>query len=330
LRLPSAPMSSPDDLRIYCISRREYLVGRPYLGRQKSSNRLFFEARGIRRPMLIRLAYDIQFDIPAAVAMVALLNVHPSRTGDLVEPDELQTEPKLDVTSYIDSFGNCCARFVAPPGPLRLSSSTLIRDSGEPDAVNLSARERAVGDLPNEVLTFLLNSRYCEVDRFSNIALELFGEIHPGWGRVQAICDWVHNHIAFNYQQARPTKTALDVFTERVGVCRDFQHLAITFCRALNIPARYATGYLGDIGVPVVLPMDFSAWFEVYLDNRWWALDARNNQPRIGRVLIATGRDASDVAITTSFGQADLRHFFVVTEEEIQAAAIPSLLQPCG
>jgi transglutaminase-like putative cysteine protease len=249
--------------------------------------------------------------------MVALLNVHPSRVHDLLEPDELQIEPNIPVTNYIDSFGNRCARFVAPKGSLRLSGSTLIRDSGYPDILNLAARESAVGDLPHQVLSYLLNSRYCEVDRFSNIAFELFGNLDPGWGRVQYICNWVHNHVAFNYQQARPTKTALDVFTERVGVCRDFQHLAITFCRALNIPARYATGYLGDIGVPVVLPMDFSAWFEAWLDGRWWTFDARNNQPRIGRVLMATGRDASDVAITTAFGKADLRHFFVVTEEEI-------------
>ena len=269
--------------------------------------------------MLIRLAYDIQFDIPAAVPMVALLNVHPSRTHELLEPDELKTEPLLHITHYIDSFGNRCARFLAPPGQLRLFNSTLLRDSGMPDEFNWNARESAVADLPNEILTFLLNSRYCEVDRFSTIALELFGNVQPGWGRVQAICNWVHNKVAFNYQHARPTKTALDVFTERVGVCRDFQHLAITFCRALNIPARYATGYLGDIGVPVRLPMDFSAWFEVYLDGRWWTFDARNNEPRIGRVLMATGRDAADVAITTSFGQADLRHFIVVTEEEVAA-----------
>ena len=266
--------------------------------------------------MLIRLAYDIQFQIPAPVAMVALLNVHPSRVADLLEPDELQTEPRLAVTNYVDTFGNRCSRFVAPPGPLRLTNSTLIRASDSPDEVNQSARQLAVGDLPNEILGYLLNSRYCEVDRFSNIAFELFGNLEPGWGRVQAICNWVHNKVAFNYQHARPTKTALDVFTERVGVCRDFQHLAITFCRALNIPARYATGYLGDIGVPVVLPMDFSAWFEVYLDDRWWTFDARNNQPRLGRVLMATGRDASDVAMTTSFGRADLSHFFVMTEEE--------------
>ena len=274
-----------------------------------------FDTRG-PKTMLIRLAYDIQFEIPASVAMVALLNVHPSRVHDLLEPDELHIEPNIPVTSYIDGFGNRCARFVAPQGHLRLTSSTLIRDSGFPDTLNLAAREAAVGDLPHQVLSYLLNSRYCEVDRFSNIAFELFGNLDPGWSRVQYICNWVHNHVAFNYQQARPTKTALDVFTERVGVCRDFQHLAITFCRALNIPARYATGYLGDIGVPVVLPMDFSAWFEAWLDGRWWTFDARNNQPRIGRILMATGRDASDVAMTTAFGKADLRHFFVRTEEE--------------
>jgi len=271
--------------------------------------------------MLIRLSYDIQFDIPAEVAMVAMLSIHPSRSCDLVEPDELHTEPLLPVTSYIDGFGNRCTRFVAPAGPLRLWSRTLIGDTGFPDTLNLAARESSVGDLPHEVLSFLLNSRYCEVDRFSNIAHELFGRVDPGWNRVQYICNWVFNNVVFNYQQARPTKTALDVFTERVGVCRDFQHLAITFCRSLNIPARYATGYLGDIGVPVVLPMDFSAWFEAWLDGRWWTFDARNNQPRIGRVLMATGRDASDVAITTAFGRADLKHFFVVTEEETTTAS---------
>ena len=270
--------------------------------------------------MRIRLAYEIEFYAPAEVAMVALLNVHPSRAADLLEPDELQTVPILPITTYIDSFGNRCARFVAPPGPLRLTNSTLIQDSGLPDVVNLAAREVPVGDLPNEVLMYLLNSRYCEVDRFASIAYELFGHIKPGWGRVQAICDWVWSKVTFNYLHARPTKTALDVYTERIGVCRDFQHLAITFCRALNIPARYATGYLGDIGVPVVLPMDFNAWFEVWLDDRWWAFDARNNMPRISRVLMATGRDASDVAITTSFGTANLTRFFVVTEEESELA----------
>ncbi len=266
--------------------------------------------------MLIRLGYDIQFEIPAPVAMVALLNVHPSRQHDLVEPDSIFTEPRLDLSSYVDGFGNRCTRFVAPPGRLRLASSALIRDSGKPDPVRPFARAAEVGNLPHEILRFLLSSRYCEVDSLSPIALELFGNTRPGWARVQAICNWVHTRISFNYYQTRPSKTALDVFTERVGVCRDFQHLAIAFCRAMNIPARYATGYLGDIGVAPGGSMDFSAWFEAYLDDRWWTFDARHNRPRIGRVLLATGRDASDVAMTTSFGQADLRHFLVVTEEE--------------
>ncbi len=272
--------------------------------------------------MLIRLGYDMQFDLPAELCMLTMLHVHPSRVSDLLEPDKLMTEPPLATDSYLDSFGNRCTRLVAPAGQLRLYASTIISTSNEPDAVNPAARECPVGELPHDVLIYLLNSRYCEVDRFSNIAYELFSHTTPGWARVQAICEWVHNKVAFNYQQARPTKTALDVYTERVGVCRDFQHLAITLCRALNIPARYATGYLGDIGVPAApFPMDFSAWFEVYLDDRWWTFDARHNQPRIGRVLMAVGRDASDVALSTSFGSANLAKFEVVTDE------VPELLR---
>ena len=271
--------------------------------------------------MLIRVGYDIEFNLPAEVAMLAMLNVHPSRSFDLQEPDEVRTEPELLVSNYFDSFGNRCTRLVAPAGKLRLTGSTLVLDTGQPDPVKLSARESPVGDLPDEVLTYLLNSRYCEVDRLSNTAFELFGNTPPGWQRVQAVCSWVHEKVRFDYASARPTKTAMDVFTERVGVCRDFQHLAVTFCRALHIPARYATGYLGDIGVPAGGPMDFSAWFEVFLDHRWWTFDARHNTPRIGRVLMATGRDASDVALTTSFGQADLCRFYVVTEEEGQNSA---------
>lgn len=267
--------------------------------------------------MLIRLGYDIRFEIPAPVAMVAVLHVHPSRVQDLREPDYLTIEPAVKTASYVDSYGNRCTRFLAPAGLLRLSSTTLIEDSGAPDAIDPNAREHPVNELPHETLRYLLNSRYCEVDRLSNIAVELFGGIPPGWRRVQAICSWVHAKVAFGYHHARSSKTALDVFTERTGVCRDFQHLAITLCRALNIPARYATGYLGDIGVPPdPNPMDFSAWFEVYLENRWWTCDARHNHPRIGRVLVATGRDASDVAITTSFGIANLKNFWVVTKEE--------------
>jgi transglutaminase-like putative cysteine protease len=262
------------------------------------------------------LGYDIQFDIPSPVAMIALLHVHPSRAADLRAPDEIAAEPATSMESFIDSFGNRCARFRAQQGPLRLSNCTLLYDPGRIDPVSPDAREVPIEELPHEALRYLYNSRYCEVDRFSTIALELFGAMTPGWSRVQAICDWVHARVSFGYQYARPTKSALDVYTERFGVCRDFQHLAVTLCRALNIPARYATGYLGDIGMPPTpAPMDFSAWFEAYLEDRWWTFDARFNVPRMGRVLMATGRDASDVAITTSFGIANLTHFSVISEQ---------------
>jgi transglutaminase-like putative cysteine protease len=278
--------------------------------------------------MLIRLGYDIQFDIPAPTAMVALLHVHPSRQRDLLQPDVLRIEPDTEATEYIDAFGNRCTRFLAQPGLLQLTNSTLIADSGLPDEVNEHAREVPVAEVPSEYLSYLLNSRYCEVDRFSSIAYELFGHVAPGWERVKAICSWVNWKVTFSYPHARPTKSALDVYTERIGVCRDFQHLAITFCRAMNIPARYATGYLGDIAWPYSGPMDFSAWFEVYLEDRWWTFDARHNTPRIGRVLMAVGRDASDVAITTSFGQANLTHFTVVTDEVLEDPGVADQMHP--
>lgn len=266
--------------------------------------------------MLIRLGYDIRFEVPAPAPVVALLNVHPSREKDLVEPDRLRTEPEVPIHQYTDSFGNRCCRFVAPQGGVRLWNSTLINDSGQPDEENPTARELPVEQLPTEVLQYLLSSRYCEVDLLSNTAVELFGALPTGWQRVQAICAWVKQKVTFGYHLARPTRTALDAYTERVGVCRDFQHLAVTFCRALNIPARYTTGYLSDIGVPPPYSaMDFSAWFEAYLDGRWWTFDARHNQPRIGRILMAVGRDAADVAITTSFGSTPLSSFTVITDE---------------
>jgi transglutaminase-like putative cysteine protease len=272
--------------------------------------------------MMLRVGYDILFEIPSPVPIVAMLNVHPSRVADLRYSDELHIEPWTTVDSFLDSFGNRCVRFFAQPGSLRLSNSTLIYDTGYADPMKTDAREIPVQELPSEILRYLLNSRYCEVDRFAAIAVELFGGIPRGWGRVQAICDWVHSRVSFGYQYARPTKTAWDVYIERVGVCRDFQHLAVTLCRALHIPARYATGYLGDVRIPpVTTPMDFSAWFEVYLDDRWWTFDARHNYPRYGRVLMATGRDASDVAITTSFGIANLTSFSVVSEEVLQQGA---------
>jgi transglutaminase-like putative cysteine protease len=277
--------------------------------------------------MLIRLGYDIVLENAQPHTIVGVLNVHPSRVVDLLEPDRVRVYPAIPVDEYSDSFGNLCTRMLAPQGTLRLSNSTLIRDSGLPDPVDWTARQIPVEELPPETLMFLLASRYCEVDsRLADMAWQLFGHIQPGWAVVQAICDWVHNEVTFGYNFARPNKTALDVSVERNGVCRDFQHLAITLCRCMNIPARYATGYLGDIGVPPApSPMDFSAWFEAYLGGRWWTFDARHNVPRIGRVLMAVGRDAADVAITTSFGSSMLTKFHVVTEE---VAEDPHTAQP--
>jgi transglutaminase-like putative cysteine protease len=266
--------------------------------------------------MLIRLGYDMQFETTAYVPMVTLLNIHPSREKDLREPDQLRTDPVVSLESFLDRFGNRGTRFVAPPGRIRLHNSMLIEDSGQPDPQAPEARALPVEDLPVEVLPYLMNSRYCEVDLMSSAALDLFGQAPRGWAGVQAVCDWVQSKVTFGYKNASSYRTALGVYTERAGVCRDFQHLAITFCRALNIPARYATGYLGDIGIPPApFPMDFSAWFEVYLEDRWWTFDARHNTPRIGRVLMATGLDATDCAITTSFGTAALKSFDVVSDE---------------
>lgn len=270
--------------------------------------------------MLIRLGYDIQFATFGEVPILTLLNVHPSRKGDLREPDELRTEPAVKIENYEDGFGNHGCRLIAPAGGIRLWNSTLIEDSGQLDDADLRAEEIPVGRLPVDVLPYLMNSRYCEVDLLSSTATELFWSVPKGFERVLAITEWVHNKVKFGYEFANTTRTALGVYTERIGVCRDFQHLAITFCRALNIPARYATGYLGDIGVPVApCPMDFSAWFEAYLGGRWWSFDARHNARRIGRVLMATGRDATDCAITTSFGTAKLIKFEVTTDE-VQAS----------
>ena len=225
-------------------------------------------------------------------------------------------EPVVPITYYRVGFGNTCGRIVAPAGRLRLSTAAILRDTGEPDAVAVDVPQQAIADLPDESLVFLLGSRYCETDRLSDTAWSMFGATLPGWRRVQAICDFVHDHIAFGYQHARATKTSMDVFGERLGVCRDFAHLAVTLCRCMSIPARYCTGYLGDIGVPLDdAPMDFSAWFEAYLGGRWYTFDARHNVPRIGRILLARGRDASDVALTTSFGPTTLTGFKVVADE---------------
>jgi transglutaminase-like putative cysteine protease len=264
----------------------------------------------------IRAGYDISFDCQGEVPMLLLISVHPSRAADLLTPGIITFSPATAIRVYRDSFGNDCTRLVAPPGRLTISTRFDIVDCGLPDEVNWNARQHAVQDLPDEAMVYLLGSRYCETDRLSDAAWSLFGHIAPGWARVQAICDFVHRHIRFDYQQARSTRTAAEAYQEGVGVCRDFAHLAVTFCRCMNIPARYCTGYLGDIGVPLMdAPGDFSAWFDVFLEGRWYTFDARHNIPRIGRILMARGRDATDVAISNNFGRAPLADFFVMTDE---------------
>jgi transglutaminase-like putative cysteine protease len=266
--------------------------------------------------MLIHIGYDLIFEIPSAVPMMLMLYTHPDHAGRMRKTEKLQVEPHTHVDEFTDWFGNHAARLLAPRGKLRLSYDNVIEDSGEPEPKIDGAELHPVDELPRECLQFLLASRYCEVDRMLEMAWDLFGKTPPTWERVQAVMDWVQSNVKFGYEFARPTKTAFDMCSERQGVCRDFQHLAITLLRALNVPARYATGYLGDIGVPPApFPMDFSAWFEVYLGGKWYTLDARHNEPRIGRVLQARGRDAVDVALTTSFGSARLEKFDVWTDE---------------
>jgi transglutaminase-like putative cysteine protease len=270
--------------------------------------------------MLIRIGYELLYDCPQPTPMLLTLNVHFTRVSDMVVADHLVTSPSVSIRAYRDGFGNWCNRIVAPAGRTRLSANGIVKDTGEPDVVASQAQQHPVEDLPDEALVFLLGSRYCETDRLSEIAWSLFGKTSPGWSRVQAICDYVHQHIAFGYEHARATRTAWEAYSDRTGVCRDYTHLAVAFCRCMNIPARYCTGYLGDIGVPVSdAPMDFAAWFEAYLGSAWHTFDARNNIPRIGRVLIARGRDAADVAITTTFGPNTLSSFTVVTEEVVTA-----------
>lgn len=273
--------------------------------------------------MQIRVGSDIVFDCPQATPMLLMLNVHPSRVGDVIASDALATTPAVPVASYIDGFGNRCSRIVAPAGTLRISTRAVVRDGGEPERIVPADTEHPVETLPDECLMFLLGSRYCETDRLSDVAWSLFGRSPGGTQRVQAICDYVHNHIVFDYQRARATRTAFEAFSEMTGVCRDFAHLAIAFCRCMNIPARYCTGYLGDIGVPPQGPMDFAAWFEAYVGGQWQVFDPRNNTPRIGRILIARGRDATDVAISNAFGVNTLRRFEVVTEEVAGNASDP-------
>ncbi len=272
--------------------------------------------------MEIRAGYNIAFQCFQDTPMTLMLSIDPARMGDLLSEHRIQFSPNIPSHDFVDMFGNICTRIVAPAGMIEMRNDFLISDSGLPDEVAPGARQLEVSNLPDDVLVYLLGSRYCDTQKLSTLAWSLFGGVTPGWQRVQAICDYVHDRICFGYEHARCDRTASEGREERVGVCRDFSHLAVTLCRCMNIPARYCTGYLGDIGVPVdPAPMDFSAWFEVYLDGRWFTFDARHNHPRIGRIVVARGRDAADVAISTSFGAASLATFSVITKE-ISASAL--------
>ena len=262
----------------------------------------------------IQKGFEVVYDCPEPVPMMLTLSVHASRRDDLETADWIRTDPVVDVRQYIDGFGNICSRLLAPAGRITLSSDFIIRDSGLVDDHAPEARQIAAQDLPDETLIYLLGSRYCETDRLSDIAWTLFEKTPPGWARVQAIIDHVHQHITFGYEHARSTRGAFEAWEEGRGVCRDYAHLAIAFCRCMNIPARYCTGYQPDIGVPAVAVMDFAAWMEVWLGDRWYTFDPRNNAPRIGRTVIARGRDATDVAIANTFGRADLAGFTVVAK----------------
>jgi transglutaminase-like putative cysteine protease len=266
--------------------------------------------------MQIRVGFAMTYECPQPTPMIFNLNVHFTRVSDLAGRDDLVFDPPVPMAAYRDSFGNWCTRVVAPKGRMSVSADAVVNDSGAPDAVVPQARPIPVPELPEETLLFLLGSRYCETDRLSEAAWNLFGNAPAGWGRVQAICDYVNRHIVFGYEHARMTRSAFEAFYDKTGVCRDYAHLAVAFCRCMNIPARYCTGYLSDVGVPPPhAPMDFAAWFEAFLDGRWYTFDPRNNRPRIGRVLIARGRDASDVAISSTFGANTLTSFKVWTDE---------------
>lgn len=266
--------------------------------------------------MRIHAGFELVYACPRPTPMLLVLNIHPSRRLDLLSEQTLRFEPAVESWDYLDGFGNACTRILAPVGEVRITTEFEIYDSGMPDPALVSATQSDIQDLPDEVLVYLLGSRYCDTDRLSEFAWNQFGQTPPGWARVQAVCDFVHDQLTFDYQRADSLRTAYGGYTDRVGVCRDFAHLAITLCRCLNIPARYCTGYLGDIGIPPVdYPMDFSAWFQAYLGGHWHTFDARHNTPRIGRILMATGRDATDVALSTSFGPSSLIGFNVVTDE---------------
>jgi transglutaminase-like putative cysteine protease len=271
--------------------------------------------------MEVRVGCDFQYETQWPTPTV--MQVQPHEDGaHRVMHQSWESDPPVAMREFRDLYGNTCRRFTLPGGEVHLRFDALVEVAGEPDELDPAATQLPVEDLPDETLHFTLPSRYCLSDVLSGTAWELFGGTDPGWGRVQAICDWVHENIRFQYGSSTPLTTAADVYEQRAGVCRDFAHLAVTFCRAMNIPARYVFGYLPDIGVPPPeFPMDFCAWFEAYLGGRWRTFDPRNNERRVGRVVIGRGRDALDVAMVTTYGSHTLRSMLVRADEVQPVAA---------
>lgn len=266
--------------------------------------------------MRIRVGSELSFDFQQPTPIIAVLNVHSERVQDLERPDRLVVTPATSVDGYRDTFGNWCNRLVAAPGRVTLKTETVVRDSGQWETRDSGAMQVPLPLLPTDTLPFLLGSRFCETSLLSEVAWAMFGALPPGAPRVQSVVDFVHAHLRFDYTMSRPTRTAWEAYRERVGVCRDFAHLAITILRCLNIPTRYCTGYVSDIGLPPPhAPQDFAAWIEVFLGGMWHAYDPRNNDPRIGRILVARGRDAEDVPLTLTFGPSTLVSFSVTTEQ---------------
>ena len=266
--------------------------------------------------MDIKVGFEIAYTAAQPTPMVVMLNIHPSRQADIIGKETVVAEPDVPIRFYQDSFGNICGRLVAPAGGVTLKGRALVRDYGLPDEVMPDAQQLPIEQLPNELLLYLMPSRYCETDKLTDIAWSLFGKTEPGWKRVCAIAEFVHHHVTFGYEHAHHMKSAQDVYEQKTGVCRDFAHLALALCRCMGIPARYCTGYMGDIGIPPEPePMDFSGWYQAYLSGQWYTFDARHNVPRIGRILVGRGRDAADVPLSTSFGQTTLTHFKVYTDE---------------
>jgi transglutaminase-like putative cysteine protease len=268
-----------------------------------------------RRILLVNGGFNLAYECSDFTPMVFMVHLRPEEAINLMQPEYMTLYPEVEFSNYIDSFGNLCTRLIAPPGRLSIWNRFAMAVDELPEEMPVYAYQHSVPELPEDTLQYLIGSRYCDTQKLSSLAWSLFGGYWEGWARVKAILDYTHNRIKFSYPNARDDRTAFEAHEERIGVCRDYAHLAIALCRCMNIPARYCTGYLGDIGVPPdPAPMDFSAWFEVYMGGRWWALDARHNQPRIGRMVVARGRDAADVAISTSFGPAKLCEFKVFTE----------------